>query len=164
MPTPNTHFTLHDSPIGLVLQIILISLVFGVLYLGISIAGEMFPAFDDTLILGDFLTADFIVFISLVLLQQGITLYLLLRWLRLTYTFDDKELIVRRGAFFRKTMTVPFEKIISVEQHQTPLGHLFDYSTITLSLLGASNRIVIPYMTQPKQVLKLLGLAEGVCT
>ena len=39
MPTPNTHFTLHDSPIGLVLQIILISLVFGVLYLGIRQSG-----------------------------------------------------------------------------------------------------------------------------
>ena len=125
----------------------------------------MYPAFDDTVVLGNFLTADLVTFVGLVLLQQGITFFLLLKWMHLTYTFDDKELIVRKGALFRKTMSIPFDKISSVEQHQSPVGRLFHYSTINISLLSKPNFVVIPYMPQPEQVLRLLGLAEeGVCT
>ena len=40
MTTPNTNLVLHDTPIRLVLQVVMISLLFSILYLIISIAGD----------------------------------------------------------------------------------------------------------------------------
>jgi uncharacterized membrane protein YdbT with pleckstrin-like domain len=163
MPTPKTPITLHDSPIRLVLQLIVISLLFGVLYLAISVTSEFYPAFDDTQVLGSFLTLDFVVFISLLLLQQCVTLYLLLKWVKLTYAFDDVEFNVQKGIIFRRITTVPLDKITSVKQDQSPLGRLFDYSTIRISIINQPDPVVVPYMTQPRQTLSLLGFAEDGC-
>jgi len=151
---------LRDTPIRLVLKIIILSLLCSILFLCVALAGEFYPVFDNAL-LWDIVEYDVATFALLVFIEQAIILYWLRRWIARFYTFDDAALSVTDGVLFRREIVIPLERINMVTQCQDWIGRFFRYSTISISLLNQSNVVTMPHMTNPEQVMRYLGWEEG---
>ena len=155
----NNPIIIRDTPIRLVIWIVIYQIIFSSIYLIVALISGSYVAFDEGLLL-NIITYDLFTFIVLVLLQQIITMYLLLRWIHRLYKFQEYDLILTEGIFPKKTMKIPHRSIKTIKSHKSLLGRIFNYGTITIALINQPKAVVIPYMTNPDQVIKYLESNE----
>ncbi len=151
---------LHDTPIRLVLKIITVSLIFSLLFLATALVSGRYPAFDDGVFLR-VITYDVFTFVILVIVQQIITLLLLLQWLKRYYTVDREGITVTEGIIFRKQTTIPAGQIRTIARSQDWLARKLHYGTITIELINKPQAVVMPYLTHPEQVIASLNIQEN---
>lgn len=156
----NNSLTIHDSPIRLVLKIVSLSLIFSVIYLVTALVSSSYPKFDDGILL-NYITYDILTFTILVILQQLITLLLLLQWLKRYYSIDHEGITVTEGVFFRKQTTIPAGHIRTITQHQDWIARQLHYGTIHIELINHPEAVVIPYLAHPEQVIASLDIQEN---
>jgi uncharacterized membrane protein YdbT with pleckstrin-like domain len=143
-------------PIRLVVKIVALSLIFGFAYLIVAALSSYYPKFDNSEF-WELISCDIATFVSLVILQQIIVLYWLLKWIKRSYKFEENEFVVEEGIISRKEVTIPIQNIKLITQDQDWIGKILNYSTITISLINQPKAVVMPYMTNPEQIMERLG-------
>ncbi|MBT3835260.1 PH domain-containing protein [Candidatus Peribacteria bacterium] len=151
-----SQIVLRDAPIRLVVKIVTLSLVFSFAYLIVALLSSYYPSFDNSKF-WTFVSYDIATFVSLVIMQQIIIFYWLLKWIKRSYRFEENEFVVEEGIIFRKEITIPIQNIKLITQDQDWIGKILNYSTITISLINQPKAVVMPYMTNPEQVMERLG-------
>lgn len=150
---------IHDSPIRLVLKIVVLSLIFCAIYLVVALVSSHYPPFDDG-VLFEFITYDILTFSILVALQQIITLILLLQWLKRYYSIDVEGITLTEGIIFQKQTTIPAGQIRTITQRQDWIARQLHYGTISIELINRPLAIVLPYLAHPQQVIDSLNIQE----
>jgi uncharacterized membrane protein YdbT with pleckstrin-like domain len=57
-----------------------------------------------------------------------------------SFTFDDEKIVCKRGIFWKKTVTIPFSKITSIDTSQSPLQRIFFIGDIGIQTAGSDIR------------------------
>lgn len=78
------------------------------------------------------------------------------------YTVGKKELVAKRGVWFRKTSIVPYKKITNIDITQGPVSRAFGVSSIKVQTAGYSAASATPVeirmegITKPEELKKAI--------
>jgi hypothetical protein len=103
-------------------------------------------------------TVDKLIFdlclVGWLILMSLILLWILAFYKSLEYVIDSDSIKMRKGVFWRKSVTVPYTKITNIDVTQGPLQRVFNIGTIHIQTAGASG----PRGAEAE--LKLLGVRD----
>ncbi len=92
----------------------------------------------------------FYIFLALIFLIPSIAISII-RYFTVRYRISDGELVVNEGLFFRRTRTVPVERIQNVDLVQGVLHRLFKVAEVRVETASG---------TKPEAVLNVLSLSQ----
>jgi uncharacterized membrane protein YdbT with pleckstrin-like domain len=88
-------------------------------------------------------------------------LYITLKWLCIEQAVSDCRVIYKEGIISRRTNEIRLNAIESVYLHQSLLGRLFGYGTVTVTGRG-HNEVRLIWLQNPVQVKRFVESQLGV--
>jgi len=124
-------FTIKQSPILLVMRIIVLFVFFNCAYLGIAFASDYYEGFNSELVFNVIAYDTMVIFLVMVF-QVILTLYLFLKWFSESYTLKEGYIIHRWGILLIRERRFKLDNVESITYVQSILGRIFQYGTIQI--------------------------------
>ena len=157
MPTPihaNT-ITLRQTPVLLILKLIIVFLLFDLAFLAVAFISDSVESFNNG-VAWNVIAYDTLSYVVLIVLQIGIALLLMTIWYRETFSAQQGFLVHRKGLILTYEKSFNLSSMRSVTHSQTLFGKLFQYGTITLNPLNQSEKFQLPGIPEPELFIRLL--------
>jgi|GEM_PF-3558121 len=149
----NTHTTRKTAFI-LVLNIILIIIFLDILYIGITLIGELFEKTTSeslkTIIEYDTTASLILTFIQIVLV-----IFVTMKWANQSYNIKDGFITYFSGIFFRKQEKVNISNIDGVSHAQSLFGKIIGYGDIKIEY-GRNQVLIIQDIPYPEEFIKYI--------
>lgn len=142
------HIIVKQSAFFLVSRLIILELLFFFSYLASSFVLDYFELADKLRLLTTF-SIDLIIFICLLLIQIGFTIYITLAWARSEYEIIPGRIIARGGILSANEEIYNLEHVNSVKIHQSFFGKLFKFGTIEMNNPVQQNNIFLYLIPDP---------------
>lgn len=143
METKESAFTIHRSPVILIFEIIFLAIFFDGIFFVITIFGwrKLATFFTDINHLG--------IFGIVVGIQVLLTLLLIIKWYRETYSLDEHFIYHRWGIILIKEEHFRLSSIDEINYRETLTGKIFRYATIHIRYANdeTSHLSAVPYPT-----------------
>lgn len=159
----NFNNIVRESPLLLVLKIIILEFIFGVLYAVISWIdsyGAIQNSENISETLSQLVNNDVVMSIIIFLIQILITFYLFFAWYYKTYTLANQELFVQWGVFVRRNNTYVLKSLEYVKYEQSFIAAWFNFGHIIIKDAFMAQEIKLPFIDNPKD---FTGKIEVLC-
>lgn len=96
------------------------------------------------------------VFLTLVAIKTFVTFFVIFQWLEECYEITPKEIIHKRGFFFKHEDRHSLNHLVSLKVYQGIFGKLFNYGTLTMFNWAKNKEVSLYLIHNPKKYLHIL--------
>lgn len=104
----------------------------------------------------NFMLFEIPIFLLLVLLKIGLTVFIVLQWIDEYYKISTEEIIHKRGLIFKQEETNKLIHLTSLEVEQGLWGRIFNYGTIKMYNWSTEKTILLYLIHNPKRYAGIL--------
>ncbi len=128
-----THVTIRQSIVILLFRLVVLELLaaFGIIMFHTLVISTNIAEIVEN-VNRDIVLFNAPLLFFLISLKTGVMIFVIIRWLNEYYEITPKEIIFRRGLFFKKEELNTLDHIGSIEIDQGLLGRIFNFGTIKL--------------------------------
>lgn len=146
-----SHINIRQSISFLLLKLILIDIIFGILVIVFHSVLFSVEQIEPSVI-----SFNPAVFIIILVLKLGITLFIVLQWLNDYYEITPTSVIHKYGLIWRHIQEHPFKHIRSIKISQGAFGKLLNYGTLEVYNWDMQEYVTLYLIHNPQRYLEVL--------
>ena len=149
-----THLNIRQSIAILLSKLVLADILVAIVVIGfyfLLVQGEQYMQ-----IIGKYTIAILIIFALFGIIKIGLTVYIVLQWLFEYYEITPEAVIHKKGIIERKTEKYNLKNVRKVIIHDTFLGELFNFATVTLFDIRLNKYLDMYLIHNPDRYVKIL--------
>lgn len=144
----------RQNAILLALQILVFTMIFNAMYLGVSILADFFYEFNNST-WGNVVTYDTLSYIFLMLIHAIILCGMVLRWYGTYYFLENSYFVLHSGIVFKKETRIRITHSVNVTLKQNWIGRIFQYGTVHIMDSNSQQRVTLYAVADPQKFVEL---------
>lgn len=150
-----TNLNVRQSIAMLVIRLIIASIIcacISIIFLGLLIqAGQYAYSF-----LSQEWMIFFLIFGAIEIFNIVISTYIVLQWLNEYYEISSDYILHKKGIFFRKTEKYKLDLVREMEVHDSILGEIFNFATVTLYDIRLNKYLDLYLIHNPRRYVNVI--------
>jgi hypothetical protein len=143
---------IRQNPVILVFKVALLSVLFNISYLIVTLASEYIDTFAEASI-NNVVGYDTVFMIVLIVLQSVIGVWLVLSWLRDVYVVDQGMLVHKTGILFAREDRFHMTGLENISYTQSFWGRMLQYGDVSM-MYPVQGKIVLRAVSYPERFVK----------